>query len=445
VVEQFLNHIHRHQLCKTTDKILLAISGGIDSMVMADLFLKTRHRIAVAHVNYQLREAESHRDEDFVRTFCSKNNLEFHSLKAETTKIATETRQSVQLAARRIRYDFFKQLIREKAYGFVATAHNLNDNLETIIMNLVRGTGIDGLSGIPLTADYLIRPLLFASREQIMAYADENQISWVEDSSNAKDDYTRNIIRHHVIPQLKNVNANLENTFEDTLTRIKATQNVFASAVDQLRAKATETSIGFSLQIAELSAYRFPEVILWELVKSYGFNFDQCKDMVKKHISGKVYLSTSHRILLDRKTIILEKRIDAKPRCTEISINDKNVETQGTSLILDVTDAQHFELSPDPNVASLDADKITFPLTWRTWVPGDHFFPLGMKGSKKVSDFLIDLKIPVFEKQNISVLESSGNIVWVVGRRISNRYKVTNDTRKVLVIRYTPVSSEIVF
>lgn len=445
MVKQFLNHIQHHQLCKTTDKILLAISGGIDSMVMAHLFLHADYHIGVAHVNYRLRGEESDRDHDFVQAFCRQHNLDFHTKTVDAAEIAQTTKQSIQVTARNIRYDFFRQLIRDDEYHCVATAHTLSDNLETILLNITRGTGITGLTGIPVSTEVVIRPLLFASRDEITRYANENDIAWVEDSSNDGDDYARNIVRHHVIPQLRSINSSLEETFKDTLTRITAVQGVFVDALSQLRARTTGIINGFSLRKNDVLAYAFPDVMLWELLKEHGFNFDQCKDMIKDHMPGKIFLSPTHRVVIDRENMLVEKIANASPFHVQVRGEESQVQSPCGKLYLKQYNVNDLTIPNEPDVAALDFDKISFPLTWRTWAAGDRFSPFGMRGSKKVSDFLIDLKIPLSEKENISLLESSGNIVWVVGHRISNDYKVTAHTRRVLIIRYHPLSSEIVF
>ena len=444
MVKQFLNHIQHHQLCKTTDKILLAISGGVDSMVMAHLFLQAGYRIGVAHVNYQLRGEESNRDLDFVEAFCRQHDLDLQTTTVDTAEIAQTLKQSIQVTARNIRYDFFRQLIRDKGYHCVATAHTLSDNLETILLNITRGTGITGLTGIPVCTGVVIRPLLFASRDEITRYAVENKVAWVEDSSNDSDDYARNIIRHHVIAHMRTINTGLEETFKDTLTRIRAAQSVFADTLLQLRAKTTDTN-GISLRKNDLLAYAFPEVMLWELVKEYGFNFDQCKDMIKEHLPGKIFLSITHRVVIDREAMLVEKITNASPFHVEVIGLESQIQSPCGTLFLQQCNVNDLVIPKESDVATLDLDKITFPLTWRTWASGDRFSPFGMRGSKKVSDLLIDLKIPLSEKENISVLECLGNIVWVVGHRISNDYKVTTETRRVLIIRYHPLSSEIVF
>jgi tRNA(Ile)-lysidine synthase len=435
VVKQFLNHIHRHKLCKTSDKILLAVSGGLDSMVMLDLFREAGFNIAVAHCNFQLRGKESLGDENLVRQTAESCNLKFHVNRFDTLRETEEQKLSIQVAARELRYKFFNEIAEEFNYQCIATAHHIDDELETLLINLVRGTGALGLTGIPLKNGKIIRPLLFTGREDLKEYAIEKKLVWREDASNASDDYQRNFLRHQVIPQLRQINPNLEETFIDTMQRLKGMREVMVKAVDHLKGEIfSEHSGDIHINIEKIQSHLYPAVILWELIKDFGFNYDQCKQIVENHQSGKQFSAGDVMLTVDREYYILQRGerqtwnpIDIEQGQQEVFANDKKL------LIREADPVKHV-LKNDSSIAQLDAAKLRFPLTWRRWAPGDVFTPFGMKSDKKISDLLTDAKISLPDKEKITVLESAGTIVWVVGMRIHDSYKVTPDTQKVVII-----------
>lgn len=441
VVEQLLNHINRYALCKTTDKILLAVSGGIDSMVLFHLLNKAGFSLAVAHCNYQLRGEASAADEALVRETCFTLGVPFFTRSFDTGQYAAAKGISVQMAARDLRYAFFRELCQQHGYDYVATAHHFNDSIETVLQNLVRGTGIDGITGISSKTQNIIRPLLFATREMIQTYALENAITWREDASNSADEYQRNYIRHQLIPTLHQLNQNFEETFRATLERLQGAHEFNQKYIRGFREDAVIIAGGrTTIDIAKLRQLQFPAVMLWELLKGLGFNFDQCKQVVDQHQPGKLFFSPTHQLLVDRSQYIVEEKASsgnrASSRFTALAIeNDaRAVGEHPYVLTLKEVDAAGYELLKDASLAQLDAEQLRFPLVWRSWRAGDYFIPLGMQQEKKLSDFLIDLKVPFNSKADITVLESAGDIVWVVGYRISERYKVTSETRRILVI-----------
>lgn len=435
VVEQFLNHIRRYALCKTTDKILLAVSGGVDSMVMFHLVKTAGFSVAVAHCNFQLRGAEADADEELVRQTCAQWEVPFFTKRFETASWAKERKVSIQMAARDLRYDYFRQLMETEHYDCVATAHHFNDVIESALMNLVRGTGIDGLVGILPKKDRIIRPLLFATRDMILDYAAREKIAWREDASNLSEDYQRNYVRHQVMPRLQELNPGFEETFRDTHERLLGARLFARAYISDIAAAATEvrdrkTCIDFR-KIRQSAA---PAVLLWEIIKDMGFNYDQCRQMVNDHQPGKVFLTPTHQLIVDRTEYIIERKHDSTFSTTAIERGQRTAGAEPFLLSLREEPAEGFKLVRDNTVAQLDADLMKFPLLWRKWQAGDYFVPLGMRQEKKLSDFLIDLKIPFNSKADITVLESAGEIVWVVGYRINDRYKVTPETRRVLVV-----------
>jgi tRNA(Ile)-lysidine synthase len=435
VVEQFLNHIQRHSLCKTSDKILLAVSGGLDSMAMLHLFRLAGFKVGVAHCNFQLRGEDSVADEALVNQTCVTLGIPFHVKRFETARIAENEKKSIQVLARELRYDFFKDIAQKHDYRAIATAHHLNDSLETVLLNLVRGTGIEGLTGIPLKNGNVIRPLLFASRQVIKDYADSHGLEWREDESNATDDYNRNFLRHQVVPRLRELNPNLENTFQDTLERIVGINNLSAKALENIKQDTwRETEGRVYINKARISKNSYPQVVLWEFLKSYGFNFDQCKLIMENHQSGRKFYGEKAALTIDREDFILEDFSEEKAIFCRIESGQRRVSTEGRNLNLIEKKAVDHLLERNSAMAQLDADKLKFPLIWRSWKPGDQMIPLGMSSGKKISDMLIDSKVPLPDKRNVTVVESSGEIVWLVGYRIHEAYKITQSTQRVMII-----------
>jgi tRNA(Ile)-lysidine synthase len=436
MLEQFLHHIEQNNLCKRSDKILLTVSGGLDSMVMLYLFKQAGFSIGVAHCNFQLRGEESKGDEDLVKKVCADAGIPFHSKHFETEVYAEGKGVSIQMAARELRYTFFNELVNEKGYQYIATAHHLNDNLETVLLNLVRGTGMDGVTGIPVKHQNVIRPLLIASREIILEYATSNSLSWREDSSNASDKYHRNLLRNQVVPLLKKINPGLEHGFHNSLQRLKGSAALAYQSLQQFKSEAvTETVDRINIDKNKLNGQTSPPVILWELIKNKGFNFDQCCEAIEtNHQPGKVFYSDAFQLTVDRVTYIISliKIVTDKEIVIDTRLSIAQRENQ--RLTFEVIDKSKFSIDKDPVIGQFDFNTLRFPLTWRTWRPGDRFIPLGMSLQKKLSDFFIDVKVSLPDKNAITVLESAGEIIWIVGYRINDRFKVTEETSLILCV-----------
>jgi tRNA(Ile)-lysidine synthase len=432
VIEQLLNHIDRNKLCKTTDKILLAVSGGIDSMVMLDIFLKAGFSVGVAHCNFQLRGTDSDLDESFVRKRCG-SQIRFYTRKLDTSGYADRNKVSIQMAARELRYSFFEEVANSEGFDFIATAHQQNDALETSLMNFVKGTGIDGMTGIPVRSGRIIRPLLFATRKMIREYARANAIVWREDSSNDSDDYQRNFLRHQIVPLMEKMNPNLLETFSNTQERLKGAQEITKSFVLGLRNSSISKN-GFDIRKDLLLSTTSPAAILWEMIKEFGFNFESAKEIVTEHQSGKVFHSASFTITVDRDMYLVREKVRQGVEEVHIRSGSAEVSNGSQKILVQEILNQDFKMDSSSAVAQLDSDKVQFPLRWRGWKSGDSFIPLGMRQRKKLSDFFIDLKIPLPEKERITVVESNGVIVWVVGFRIHDDYKITEKTERILVL-----------
>lgn len=438
MLEQFLNHIEQRELCKSTDRILLAVSGGLDSMVMLNLFKRSNYTIGVAHCNFQLRGSEAEEDERFVADACKAADVPFFVKKFNTRDYATANKLSIQAAARELRYAWFQELMSEERFAFLATAHHVNDSLETVLLKWIHGSSLESFAGIPVRNKKVIRPMLFATRTQLADFASEKGIMWRNDSSNDSDDYQRNFIRHQVVPRLKEINPALESTFLHGLKKITGELEFLRTQLEQWKAEHIHQKVGqvFINKAALLNA-TFSDSLLWRVVREYGFNIDQCHDMMQamQSQSGKKFIGTSHLLTLDRDHIIISPYDDAYEAVT---IREKNESVVRGVWEISIERTTSKEISTSSIVASLDADKVKFPITWRYWQPGDSFYPLGMENRKKLSDFLIDRKIPLADKNGISVLESDGEIIWVVGHRIDNRYKITPETKSVVTFSVLP-------
>ncbi|HET9053500.1 MAG TPA: tRNA lysidine(34) synthetase TilS [Cyclobacteriaceae bacterium] len=438
MLEQFLNHINRNALCTSAHRVLLAVSGGLDSMVMLHLFKKANYPVAAAHCNFQLRGMEAEEDQRFVADACQSLSIPFFSKKFETKQYAKDNRLSVQVAARELRYAWFQQVMEEERFDFLATAHHVNDSLETVLLKWIHGGSLESFAGIPVKNKKVIRPLLFATRSLLADFANEHGIMWRNDSSNDSDDYQRNFIRHQVIPKLKEINPALESTFQHGLKKITGELEFLQAQLEEWKREHVHEKSGqVVIGKAALLNATFADSLLWRVVREYGFNIDQCHDMMEalQRQSGKKFIGTSHLLTLDREHIIISPYDDAYEAVT-IREADESV-VRG---VWEITRSrpESKDISVNPTVALLDADKVTFPITWRYWQPGDSFYPLGMESRKKLSDFLIDRKIPLADKNGISVLESDGAIIWVVGHRIDNRFKITPATRSVLKFTVQP-------
>ena len=435
--EAFKNFIDHRQLFHPDDKILLAVSGGLDSMVMAYLFHHCRYRFAIAHCNFQLRGEASVLDEGFVGQVAEKYHVEFVSRRFETEKYAREQGISVQMAARELRYEWFEQLLVKLECRYLATAHHLNDAFETALFNLVKGTGLSGLRGITAKSQYRIRPLLFSDRKRIESFAVEQGVKWREDQSNASVKYHRNFIRHKVVSLLEQINPDLINSFSESARKITAAENIVAAKTEEFKEKLVKTDgKDFYLDKKVLAEQQEGSFMLFQVLKPFGFNFSQACDIYDKlgH-TGKRFLSKDYQLNVDRQALIVSPVSDNPVKEIFIEAGQQTVLGQQFRLSLKQVSAEGFSIPNNKDTAALDFEKLKFPLKVRLWKKGDWFIPLGMKHKKKLSDFMIDEKIPLNLKSRVSVLQSSGDIVWVIGYRIDDRYKITSHSRQVFFVK----------
>jgi tRNA(Ile)-lysidine synthase len=434
----FIKYIAENDLLKPHHRVLLAVSGGIDSMVMTHLFLRLGIPTGIAHCNFSLRNEESDFDEGLVRKYAEEHNIPFYSIRFQTKDFANENGLSVQMAARELRYKWFEEIRIRNEYDSIAVAHNLNDNIETILLNLVRGTGIAGMTGIKSSNEKIIRPLLFATRNEIIEYCHKHHIIFREDKSNSDTKYTRNKIRHLVIPVLKEINPSIETTLNETALRFEGINEIVSDYITALK-KAISKQNGeqITFNISLLQVHLKNPTILFELFKEFGINSAQVDDLhqVIEGKTGGVLLTHSHRILKDRGVIIVSRKQELNEEMYHINniTGLKNNPLIASARYINIT--PKFEVPSDSLAACLDSEKIAFPLIIRKWKPGDFFYPLGMKQKKKLSDFFIDNKFSGFDKEQAFVLESEGNIVWIIGFRIDDRFKLTALTTRVLLIK----------
>ncbi len=418
-------------------KILVAVSGGLDSTVLLDLLLKSKCDVAVAHANFQLRGEASMGDEAWVSQLAIRQKIPYYVHRFETNNYATKNGVSTQMAARELRYAWFKELMEQEGYEFLATGHHLNDNLETFLLNFVRGSGLGGLKGIPIKNGRIIRPLLTFSRKEIEEYAVFNQLTWCEDASNERDDYNRNFVRHQVVPKLKVLNPSLEETFKRNDERLGAADELMHLALDHLR-QTHVLQQGIQLKILKslFDLFINPAAVLLELIKEYGFNLDQCREVVLAATGqpGKQFLSPTHHLVVDREHVIV---IAHQSAWGEIQIKAGQQRAELGPWFLEMKNHGMAEVLLDKYQAILAKDKLRFPLLWRKWKPGDFFFPLGMEHKKKISDFLVDTKVSLADKESVTVLESGGEIAWVVGHRIDNRFRILETSQSGLLFHLT--------
>lgn len=431
MLNQFQIHLQNNFPYLKDKKLLLAISGGIDSMVLLHLFHKLEFDITVAHCNFSLRDAESDTDEDFVKSTCEALKIPYYIQKFDTKQFASDYKLSIQLAARKLRYDWFSELLSEQKLDYVLTAHHLDDEIETFLINFTRGTGLEGLTGIPAKNENIIRPLLKFSREQIEVFAKENNIKWREDSSNSSNKYLRNKLRHDVVPILKELNPSFMNSFQNTLDNLKQSLSLVDDASRIVYRKVVqEEENQKKIDISELIQLKNYEAYLYQWLKPLGFSaWDDIYDLVNAQ-SGKQVFSEDYLLLKDRNYLIVTTRdlgnqISYKIEKTNLQVN--------IPLKLTLCNIGYIS-NLNSNCIFVDEDKISFPLTIRKWQEGDVFYPSGMQGKKKVSKYFKDQKFSLIDKQNQWLLCSNDEIVWIINQRADQRFLANDNTKNILKI-----------
>lgn len=433
MIEKFKSHLSNNFPFLKGKKLLLATSGGLDSMVMAHLFKSLDYEFAIAHCNFQLRGIESFGDQKFVQDFADTNKIPIFITQFDTQAFADDYKLSTQVAARELRYNWFYELLETENYDYILTAHHSDDNIETFLIHLVRGSGLNGFTGIPAQNDSVIRPLLAFSRDEISNYASANAVLWREDSSNASDKYLRNKIRHDLVPILKELNPNFLTSFQNTQKYLKEVQSMVEDAtimIYQQVATEIEDEIHFDIKkITKLPNYKS---YLYQWLKEFGFSaWDDIYDLVASQ-SGKQVFSDEFRLLKDRHFLILSptNEIDA----TEVYFIDENQKEVNLPIKLSFCN-KDYNSNTDNSIIFVDGDKLKYPLVLKRFEKGDVFQPFGMNGkSKKVSKLFKDEKLSLLQKENSWILYSDNKIVWVVGIRQDERFKIENTTINSLQI-----------
>lgn len=436
MLNKFTTYYQSKNLFNQTGKILLTVSGGMDSIFMVQLFLQSGLNIGIAHCNFKLRGADADQDEQFVKDLAEQHQIPFYTISFDTQEYANNNGISIQMAARDLRYSWFNKIRVENNYEYIATAHHKNDVAETMLINLTKGTGLAGLHGIQNKNNNIIRPLLCFTREEIERFTTENNVAYREDKSNADTKYVRNKIRHKVIPELELINPALIETLYTESEQFLELEEIVNQKIEEVK-KHCFFYDGelIKIEIEKLKEYSPLKTYLYYLIKDYGFNIAIIEDLINglDEQSGKFYYSEKYQILKDREYLILaSKQLAEKKEYQVNSISDFN--SLPLDLKVEIQEVETISISKSSSLAYLDADKMEFPLMLRKWKKGDSFQPFGMKGNKKLSDFFIDEKLSLLEKENTWILVTNQQIVWVIGMRIDDRFKLSSKTKNVMLI-----------
>lgn len=438
MLDRFLTYNTENKLFTNKHKILLAVSGGIDSMVMMHLFYEAKFDIHLAHCNFKLRNIESDKDEIFVLKAADKFKLRSHIKSFETIRYSKNNKISVQMAARELRYNWFNELAEKHNYDRIAIAHNRDDLVETFLINLSRGTGIKGLTGMNAKQNKIVRPLLFASRKEIEEYVKINNVEYREDSSNKDTKYQRNLIRHKIIPLFEKLNPSFKETIFRETNVLRSTAKVYEQELQNiLKAITVHRKPSHVLSIQKILSLRLGPEILYDLLSIYGYSYSTVQDICSSLDGepGKLFYSDKYTLLKDRKTLVIEKiKRSDKKESFEIKEGAIRIEHPLHLSFSAETRNKDFNIPGGKTSISLDLDMVCYPLELRKWKKGDYFYPLGMKNKKKLSDFFTDRKINRLDKDKVWVLTSKNEIVWIVGHQIDERYKVRPDTVNLLHI-----------
>ena len=437
VQERFIQYLYEQALCLPHQRILLAVSGGKDSVLMAHLFAEANYAVGVAHCNFRLRGEDADADEALVYRLAKILDVPFYTTAFDTETYATQQGISIQMAARELRYEWFETIRASQGYDYIAVAQHQNDHMETLILNLVRGTGLAGLRAIQPKRDRIIRPLLFLNAEEVGYCIGERGLEYRDDASNLSTKYARNKIRLEIIPKLKELNPDLERTMAANIAHFTDANTVLQRYVAGLRRGmfVAHGAEEWHIAVAKLISLEPQQFLLYELFSPFGFTEAVLGDLARTlpGVPGKQFRSHSHVLYLDRGEVVMKPLKSAENEVTTLEKPGDRAQWGG----------HHFEsgwsndkrINEDAHIAQFDADLLVFPIQIRSWQEGDAFRPLGMKGHKKLSDFFVSLKIPVYRKHTVPVVvNGNGDIIWVVPYRLDNRYKITGKTKKVFTL-----------
>ena len=439
MLKKIAHFIEQHKLLSKDKKYIVALSGGADSVCLLLVLRRLGYDVEAAHCNFKLRGEEADRDEQFCVELCKKHDIKIHLVHFDTNFYAISHKISIEMAARELRYSYFENLRKDIGADAVCVAHHQNDCAETVILNLVRGTGIQGLAGIQPKRDNIVRPLLCVSRDEIESFLAREGQDFITDSTNLDDLYVRNKIRLNIIPMMEKINPAAVQNIVKTAIRLSEANKVFSHSIEEASMRVSDsTAESLVIDIEKLKREVSTEYTLFNILKNYGFNPDQIEaiDSNLEAPTGTIYLSESHQLLFNRGKIIVTERSNSAtslkiPETGKYVFGDKGEALKVELKTIDST----FTISKDKNVATLDARNIRFPLIFRNVRNGDRFVPFGMKGSKLVSDYLTDRHRSLNEKRNQMVVEDAdGRIIWLAGERTDNRFRVDAATTEVLII-----------
>ena len=440
MIREFEHNIQREGLFSREDRLIIAASGGLDSCVLIELCRQAGYRFTLAHCNFQLRGQESDRDEAFIKSLADRLALTIRVKRFETAEFAREHKLSLQEAARKLRYDWFAELCEEPG-SLLLTAHHRDDAIETQLMNFFRGTGLRGLSGIPARNGKIRRPLLPFYREELEQFAREQQVSWVEDSSNLQSDYTRNYLRKELIPAVQKVFPRVRKNLGEQIDRLRGITALYESAVGDIKKRLLrQKGADWMLPAKELLRFN-NRALVYEIVRDFGFGEKQLDDVIRlasESSSGSFLVSPDgrFRLIRHRHWLVFSPALDATSEHFLVESPEERIHFAGEILDVEETDVTKAAFGPDPQVAYVNASLLQYPLLLRRWKAGDYFYPLGMEKKKKLSRFFIDQKLSVARKEKAWVIENGdGKILWVVGMRIDNRFRITDSTKRCVRFR----------
>jgi len=440
MIQQIRKSIQKQKLFGAGDKILLAISGGMDSIVLLDIMIRLSVTIAVAHVNHSLRADESDEDERFVKNIASKYRLPYHSIKVDVKALAKATKANLSDVGHRVRYEFFTKMADLHGYDKIATAHHADDVVESFIMRSMEGAGLQGISGIPVSNGRVIRPLLHVHRKEISDYAERHELKYREDSSNRSLDYRRNAIRAVIRPALSKINPTADRGMRQS-AGVTADAHQALTYLSEQFANSHFQLLGTSVRMP-ISSFQWDGglSVLYYCLKGYGFNRSQVIQIREDHQPGALFYSVSHSLLVDRNDYVIEK-IDKAAIGESVTIKVPDIYNMPGIGRLVMAKSSSTVIDSNPNVEYIPAAAVRFPLFIRPWLPGDRFRPIGMKGqTKSIQDFLVDKKIARTAKANIRLLVTEDDdVIWIIGQRLSHNYRIINEETTYLKLEFIPV------
>lgn len=430
MIKKVSEFIEENYLFTKEESLLITISGGADSVALFLLMHELGYKIELAHCNFNLRRKESDEDEKFVKDLAQEYNVNLHLKSFETERYSKKEKLSVQMAARVLRYDWFNELLDKNNLDYILTAHHKDDDVETFFINIIRGTGINGLSGISTKKERIIRPLITSTRKEIELFLEEKNQKYRHDSSNESVKYLRNKIRHELIPLLKEMNPNIQQTVANNIRNLLEANKVINSQVRDIKNKLLQECLeGYKIRIDNLKELMNASFYMHEIFSPFGFSDMRKIIRALEGQSGKQFFSETHQLVIDREVIFITKIVKTNK---EYKVN-KSQSIIESPIKMKLTRSGNTKITNNQRIIKLDLDKITFPLVLRKWKEGDRFKPLGMQNFKKISDFFIDNKYSLITKQNQWLLCSENQIVWVVGERIDDRFKIDSNTKNVYI------------